>query len=637
MISTEHGSPRAIGLNFLAGGDGENVWSVYVLQPPGRDRRTLPADECSALAPELLEHDLEADFCLLRVARPWTIDDYAIGVEAAVDVRNPRRAALRRHVKARGEAIQALDVYTIDEFLAIRLAERPDSLHGSGRAWVIDAESAVFASVLRCVRARRARRIELARLVRFSRRDSTSNEVRTCLQIEAPAAAMGMADVGVESLFNNLHELDFPVDAALTAELRRRQPLRWAARLSLRVGAADEIELAQRVSALRGRLGTSRLRESIDDQSSVLGRHLRAGDGDADVDPAGIGLARLGSLRLITAGLGSRGGAFVGHTVTGIRRPVLFDPFEAWSRGAAPGTLITGASGTGKTRYMQLVMHNAFITGASIVDVDLAGDHTLDRLPELAGHVEVLELSAVKRFRGLLDPLRIGPPDLRERLACDFLLGLLPRPIPVGWYAEIVEAVRNVVRGHGTSCMDVVAQLGKGSSAGCAAARAIEARVAHGLPALGYGRSSDEPPDDSHAQVTCLRLRDLASAPSGASVWRGDRLVRTIVSLLTAYALHLACKNHKGRCLIGLDDARPLLADPSGRAVVDELVERARSGQLAPVLATRKMPDPDWLEGRCGAAFCFRGQAADAPRGRCHMRDFAGRVGSLQVAVDSAI
>ena len=149
---------------------------------------------------------------------------------------------------------------------------------------------------------------------------------------------------------------------------------------------------------------------------------------------------------IATHAVGAETGPCIGYTVTGTRQPVLFDVTEASRSSRSPATLLAGTLGSGKTLCMELIMYQAFLAGSMICDIDPKGDHALDRLPGVADELEVIELSAEERYRGMLDPLRIAPEETREDLAYNFLLSILPEPIAPGWQTEIRLAVQKVHR-----------------------------------------------------------------------------------------------------------------------------------------------------------------------------------------------
>jgi hypothetical protein len=120
-----------------------------------------------------------------------------------------------------------------------------------------------------------------------------------------------------------------------------------------------------------------------------------------------------------THAVGARAGLLVGRTLSGSRQPVLFDVTEGSRTSRAPAVLCTGTLGSGKTLTAQLLGLHAFLGGSRVVDLDPKGDH---HLADVVGHehVEQIELRAGATDRGMLDPLRIAPEDLRLELAHSF-------------------------------------------------------------------------------------------------------------------------------------------------------------------------------------------------------------------------
>jgi hypothetical protein len=92
------------------------------------------------------------------------------------------------------------------------------------------------------------------------------------------------------------------------------------------------------------------------------------------------------------------------------------------------------------------------------VDVDPKPDHNLEGIPELEGRVEVIEISGQERFRGMLDPLRIAPPSIREEVASAYLVELLPAA-PPAWETHIRKAVRDAIGRGQTSSLAVLGAL----------------------------------------------------------------------------------------------------------------------------------------------------------------------------------
>jgi hypothetical protein len=221
---------------------------------------------------------------------------------------------------------------------------------------------------------------------------------------------------------------------------------------------------------------------------------------------------------IATHAVGSEAGFFVGHTLSGSAQPVLFDPTEASRTSRPPSVLLAGTLGSGKTLFMQLLEYQAFLAGSRIVDVDPkgGGDHRLAELPGMDGHVEHVELSSDDAYRGMLDPLRIALPELREDLAISFLFDVLPEPLAPDWKREIIAAVRAVVHdaaegGRPAACGQVIDRLcaAAGDDAR-AAGQTLAVYADTGLARLGFGAADAEPPAADDRQVTMLGIRNLA-------------------------------------------------------------------------------------------------------------------------------
>ncbi len=225
------------------------------------------------------------------------------------------------------------------------------------------------------------------------------------------------------------------------------------ASLSFAVGASDREELERRVTAFRERFGEVSLHRPRGLQHALFADHLpQPGGGSVSDYRQQMTVEQFGAM-VATASteVGSQGGLYMGHSPSGAGRPVRFDPTEAPRTARPSGVLLAGTLGSGKTLAAQAIAFGAQRRGSLVVDFDPKPDHGLDRVPELAGEVEVLELSGDPEHRGKLDPLRIGLPELREELASSYLLELLRDP-PPAWENAIDRAVRDAVRAGEESC-----------------------------------------------------------------------------------------------------------------------------------------------------------------------------------------
>ncbi len=258
--------------------------------------------------------------------------------------------------------------------------------------------------------------------------------------------------------------------------------------IGVALGAADRTELERRVETLRERFGEVRLHRPRGLQHRLFFDHLPRTDAGSLADyRQQATVEQLGAtVPTATAELGSRSGPYLGHTPSGARRPVRYDPTEAPRTSRPSAVLLAGTLGSGKTLAAQAIAYGAERRGSLVVDFDPKPDHNLEGIPELEGRVEVVELSGDPDHRGKLDPLAVGLPELREELASSYLLELLRDP-PPAWENAIDRAVRDAVRAGERSLICVVERLRASEvEAAREAGDALEVLADFGLARLGF-------------------------------------------------------------------------------------------------------------------------------------------------------
>lgn len=357
-----------------------------------------------------------------------------------------------------------------------------------------------------------------------------------------------------------------------------------------------------------------------------------------------------------TRTLGSQRGPYLGYTPTGSPLPVRFDAAQAPREDRASAALLIGTLGSGKTVASEAIEYAAERAGSLIVDLDPKPDHGLHRLAELGGRLEVLELSGDPAQQGRLDPLAIGLEDLREELACSYLLELLPGQSGQ-WENAISLAVKDTVREGSRSLLRAVEHL-QASDRGPAkeAGEALEVIRDFGLARLGFG-DGQGPTIQAAKPVTTIRMPGLSlPEPSAArdTYTRAERVSVATLSLVAAYALQLISHDRSRHKIVGLDEIWFLLASPQGRQVINRLVRLGRAFNATLLLGTHRIADLGDLADLIGVVFVF-GQDSDAAAaaalrfiglsptreligrvreyraGRCLMRDLQGRVGEVQI------
>src|SRR4051794_26262589 len=469
---------------------------------------------------------------------------------------------------------------------------------------------------------------------------------------EQLASAHGPLSFTVEENRQLARELDAYLQA------QERPPLLQAA-ISLAVGAPSRGELERRVEALRHQFGSVALQRPLGLQPALFLDHLPRADGGRVADYADVlTIEQFGALMVIGGhGAGSECGVYIGHTVAGHARPVMLDLTEASRRGRPPSVLLAGTLGSGKTIASELLAYQAERRGSLVVDVDPKPDHNFEGVPELAGRVHVIELSGDELYRGLLDPLAVAPPPLREDLASSYLVELLPQA-PATWETQVRKAVRAASEEPHPSCLRVLELLTGSSDADArAAGEALSVWADAGLGRLAFGdggtaRVAAELP------VTTIKARGLSLPPPGvprADYDQAERLGVATLRLIAAYAMRLVAGDRSRHKLVLFDEAWFLLASRDGRRLVDRLNRLGRSENATLLLATQQLGDVGEIENLIGTRLIFGqetvGEARRAlellgldpedralvervrsyRRGRCLLRDIDDRVAEVQI------
>lgn len=387
------------------------------------------------------------------------------------------------------------------------------------------------------------------------------------------------------------------------------------ASLGIALGAPTRPELERRVGLIRERFGDVSLHRPRGLQHRLFFDHLPRTDGGAVGDyRQQMTVEQFAAMvPTATSGVGSAGGTYIGYTPSGTRRPVRFDPAEASRTSRPTGVLLAGTLGSGKTMAAQAIAFAAQRRGSLVIDFDPKPDHRFEAIPELAGQVEVLELSGDPAHRGKLDPLTIAPEELREEIASSYLLDLLPNPAPA-WENAIDRAVRDAVRAGERSLESVVAGLKSAeSTAARDAADALEVLADFGLARLGFstgGAAEIELP----SSVLTIRTPGLALPDPGASretYTRIERISVATLSLVAALVLRLVGTNRQRHKIVLLDEAWFLLASTQGRLLLNRLVRLGRSMNAAVLLATQQLTDLGDLSDLIGTFFLL-GQSSTA-------------------------
>lgn len=430
-----------------------------------------------------------------------------------------------------------------------------------------------------------------------------------------------------------------------------------AARL-LVVASSSREGREEAVSALRGAYGSGLRLERLPFRKQVEGflDTLPAARGARVMDYADfLRLETFGSLMPHAShGAGPERGVFFGTTH---RRVVRRDAREAARRKRSPAALYSGGLGSGKTLAAEKVMAEDVLAGSQGVASDPKPDWHLDKLPELAGVVHVIELAATAANLGLLDPLVITPAAWREDRAVSFLTDLVPGA-PFTWGVLIREAVQATLEAPEPGCLKVIEQLHEAGGESAMIARHLRAYARGGLSALGFSDGDPRRVSVTHP-LTIIRPSGLV-LPSvdvrRSSYDHVEVISVAILKLIAVFAMRSVDADRSRHKRIALDEAHLFIGTPDGRRVIADVNTMGRAKNASLDLITQRMtPEVLELQELMATRYIF-GQESEAQamigaqvvgldpndpdlirrimgmrEGRCLYRDLDGRVVEMQV------
>jgi hypothetical protein len=437
------------------------------------------------------------------------------------------------------------------------------------------------------------------------------------------------------------------------------------ATLAIAVAGADECQLEERVEMCRRAYGEIRLHRPLGDQLQLFLQHLPAGRTRVAGYDDTLTTEQVAAMMPTAAHVaGSAEGFYLGHTLTGSRRPVRFNLREGSDRDRNATVLSVGALGSGKTTLAQKLQYEGFLQGARVIDCDPKGDHRFHLLEDVAPHVECVPLRPDPALRGMLDPLRVAPAHLAQDATVSFLRDLLPGRAEPAWETAVVGAVDRVMRrAREPTCVEVLKALKQGDEIDVQVGKALEVYARSGLTQLGFADPAKRLPAVGRRPVTYLPIRDLPGPQPGmrrSEYSQAERVGEQMVRLIAMFAMHLMSAERSRLKLFSFDEGWRLLGDPVGRSLLSSLQRMGRSELAVPIISTQLVADGmlgerESLENLLGATFVF-GMRSDAEAGRalallgldaedrrmrrflleleagrCLFRDHLGRIEAIQV------
>ena len=378
--------------------------------------------------------------------------------------------------------------------------------------------------------------------------------------------------------------------------------------LSFIVAAESKAEMKRRVRTIRDGFPWQTLYQPHGDQRDVWQQHLpgqlprvRGYERPYTIEQVGA-MVPHGTHE---AGSSNGRSMYVAKTIYG-RQPVFFDLREA-SGSNKPATIaLLGTLGGGKTAFLQLLLYQAFLQGARIVDIDPKGDHRLHMLSDVEPYVHEIYLSPDEQHAGKLDPLRVAPDAERHDAAATFLIDVLHEPDDEV-RATINGAINRILQEYGerACCMAVVEELER---EGTAAGRRLRSYCEAGIVRLGFAKLDDPIVSRSASQVTYLNIRALRRAgiqTVRSEMSQSQRHGRAVLQLVALYAMKILGKERDRLKVLSFDEASFLTEDALGQQLLDTLARWGRSELAVPILSTQLLGDVSDQDNLIGHWFLF--------------------------------
>lgn len=357
----------------------------------------------------------------------------------------------------------------------------------------------------------------------------------------------------------------------------------------------------------------------------------------------------------------------IGCTSRGVGNLVLWDPHTQISNNRPPGTIITGAPGSGKTYFSETIAVIQALLGKTLVILDWKGDFlALKSLEDEIGPVNIWRVGDKDAEPGGLDPFSMSDDPIEQRslarTVIEIFLGGLTRE-EMTTLSNIIDDVLKECRQRQIqpSLGDVKDRL-RGSSNKLARdlGHQLKDIADHPLSKICFAPGNRKRSATGgiigagETTVATLLGLDLPSSPEDAKSTAEKRLTSGIFSLLTHFIYKLLHDQDKSipKVLI-IDEAWAILSSPMGKDVVKKISLLGRSKNIALIMATQNYShfDDSGLENTIGTRFAFRAELQEAEsviknlqleqgfeevitsldNGECLMRDWRARFATVRI------
>lgn len=367
--------------------------------------------------------------------------------------------------------------------------------------------------------------------------------------------------------------------------------------------------------------------------------------------------------------LGETDGIYIGYNLdTGKNvylKPSLASQGVKGSVTNALATAFLGSLGGGKSFSNNLLVYYSVLFGAQALIIDPKGERSFwkETLPEIAGEINIVNLTSDRENQGLLDPyvLMTLKKDA-ESLAIDiltFLTGISSRDGER--FPLLRKAIRSVTQQEKSGLLLVIDELRKDdNSLSHSIADHIESFTDYDFAHLLFSDGSVKQSISLTKQLNILQIADLVLPDAQTNFTEYTTMELLSVAMLiviSTFALDFIYSDRQTFKIVDLDEAWSILQVTQGKALSNRLVRAGRAMNAAVFFVTQNSDDliDEKLKNNIGLKFAFRStdiheikkileffnvdqddednqqRLRELQNGQCLMQDLYGRVGTIQV------
>lgn len=370
-----------------------------------------------------------------------------------------------------------------------------------------------------------------------------------------------------------------------------------------------------------------------------------------------------------TQKLGEDFGLYIGYSLDSGKnvyiRPQLAAQGVKGSVTNALAAAFLGSLGGGKSFANNLIVYLSVLAGAKALIIDPKSERGgwEKALPELAGHVQILNFTSEEGNRGLLDPYVI----LQDRKDSDslaleiltYLTGVSPKDgekFPI-----LRSAVHRVSKRKRPGLFHVIEELSKEKNpVGDVLAAHISSFLDYDFAKLLFSDGTVKRSISFLRSLNIVQIEDLTLPTFGTppeDYTSKEMISISLLMVLSMFALDFIKLNRGVFKIVDIDEAWNLLNVPQGRLLADRLVREGRSRNAGVYFVTQSTKDlaSETIQNNIGMKFAFRSRnqkevqevlsffgldpteesnqkrLQGLENGQCLFQDIYGHVGVIQI------